>query len=63
MEELYDALIAGKMGSKAGFKPTEEQLEAMNCGIDAEKVAQIETNKDNISALQGDVQANNITLL
>ena len=56
MEELYDVLIAGKMGSKAGFKPTEEQLEAMNSGINAEKVAQIETNEDNISVLQNNVE-------
>lgn len=51
MEELYDALIAGKLGSKAGFKPTEEQLEAMNSGIDAEKVAQISANENDISSL------------
>ena len=31
-----------------GFVPTEEQLEAMNSGITANDVAQIETNKNNI---------------
>jgi hypothetical protein len=32
-----------------GFVPTEEQLEAINSGITAADVAQIETNKNNIS--------------
>ena len=31
-----------------GFTPTAEQLAAMNSGINAEDVAQIETNKNNI---------------
>ena len=34
-----------------GFVPTEEQLEAMNSGITAEGVAQINTNKTNISSV------------
>ena len=36
-------------GGGGGFTPTAEQLTAMNSGIDSTKVAQIETNKNNIS--------------
>ena len=35
-------------GGGGGFTPTETQLAAMNSGIDSTKVAQIETNKNNI---------------
>ena len=35
-------------GGGGGFTPTAEQLTAMNSGIDSTKVAQIETNKNNI---------------
>lgn len=35
-------------GGGSGFTPTAEQLTAMNSGIDSTKVAQIETNKNNI---------------
>ena len=34
-----------------GFTPTAEQLAAMNSGITAEDVEQIETNKNNISSI------------
>lgn len=34
------------------FTPTQAQLDAMNSGIDSTKVAQIETNKNNISSIQ-----------
>ena len=36
----------------SGFTPTEAQLTAMNSGINAEDVEQIETNKNNISSEQ-----------
>lgn len=57
MSELYPVLRALKMGPSGGgggggFTPTEEQLTAMNSGIDSEKVAQIGTNETNISSLQ-----------
>ena len=42
----------GGGGGGGGFTPTEEQLTAMNSGIDSEKVAQIGTNKNNILLLQ-----------
>lgn len=52
MGELYDILKAnglrGGGSGGSGFTPTQEQLTAMNSGIDSEKVAQIETNKTNI---------------
>ena len=58
MSELYPVLRALKMGPSGGgggggFTPTEEQLAAMNSGIDSEKVAQIGTNETNISSIQG----------
>lgn len=52
MGELYEALKAGKMSGGSGgggFTPTQAQLDAMNSGIDSEKVAQIGTNETNIS--------------
>ena len=57
MSELYPILRALKMGPSGGgggggFTPTEEQLTAMNSGIDSEKVAQIGTNESNISSIQ-----------
>lgn len=52
MGELYDILKAsglrGGAGSGSGFAPTQEQLDAMNSGIDSTKVAQIEVNENNI---------------
>lgn len=41
-----DEVIQGVL--TRGFVPTEEQLEAMNSGITANDVAQIETNKEDI---------------
>lgn len=35
-----------------GFTPTQEQLNAMNSGIDSTKVAQIATNASDISEIQ-----------
>ena len=56
MGELYDILKAnglrGGAGGGGGFTPTQEQLDAMNSGIDSTKVAQIEANKNNISSEQ-----------
>ncbi len=62
MSKLYPILRALKMGPSGGgggggFTPTEDQLTAMNSGIDSEKVAQIGTNENNISLLQGKVKA------
>lgn len=53
-EEKYLKAIA-EGGGGGGFTPTEAQLTAMNSGIDSEKVAQIETNKNNISMQQDSV--------
>ncbi|MBP5362741.1 MAG: hypothetical protein J6Y71_06965 [Ruminococcus sp.] len=47
---MFAAALAG--GGEAGFTPTDQQLTAMNSGIDSEKVQQIETNKTNISNIQ-----------
>lgn len=54
MGELYDILKANglRSGGSSGFTPTEAQLTAMNSGIDSTKVAQIETNKNDISTIQ-----------
>lgn len=55
MSELYDALKARALaggGSGGGFTPTTEQLAAMNSGITAADVEQIETNKTNILSIQ-----------
>lgn len=56
MGELYDILKAsglrGSSGGGGGFTPTPAQLTAMNSGIDSGKVAQIETNKNNILSIQ-----------
>jgi hypothetical protein len=56
MGELYDILKAsglrGGAGGGSGFTPTQEQLDAMNSGIDSEKVAQIATNQGNIEGQQ-----------
>ena len=42
---INNALSGGGGGS--GFTPTQEQLDAMNSGIDSTKVEQIDTNKNN----------------
>lgn len=39
-------------GGDSSFTPTQEQLDAMNSGIDSTKVAQIGTNKNNILSEQ-----------
>lgn len=48
----FDLLYAKKTSSGGGFVPTQEQLDAMNSGIDSEKVAQIATNTSDISDIQ-----------
>ena len=63
--DLYEALIAGRLGKGkggSGFAPTTEQLAAMNSGITSADVEQIGTNADDISALTPSVEAENITL-
>lgn len=56
MGELYDILKAsglrGGAGGGSGFTPTDAQLDAMNSGIDSEKVAQIQINKNSIDGQQ-----------
>ena len=49
VQALLDQLQAGGGSS---FTPTEQQLAAMNSGIDSTKVGQIETNAGNITAEQ-----------
>lgn len=44
----YEVSLGGGGGGGGGFTPTQAQLDAMNSGIDSEKVAQIETNESNI---------------
>lgn len=57
--DLYEELKAKKIGGAAsgGFTPTEQQLAAMNSGIDSTKVAQISMNENNISSEQGKTTA------
>ena len=43
--------------SGGGFTPTEQQLTAMNSGITSADVEQINTNKTNISSVQGKTTA------
>ena len=52
-DTMYDMMFAAALagGGDAGFTPTEEQLTAMNSGITATDVQQINTNKTNISLL------------
>ena len=50
VQALLDQLQAGGGGSS--FTPTEQQLAAMNSGIDSTKVEQIATNTSNITAEQ-----------
>lgn len=54
LKELKAAIEEGG-GGGGGFTPTQAQLDAMNSGIDTTKVAQIETNKNNILLLQQQV--------
>ena len=50
VQALLDQLEQGGGGSS--FTPTEQQLAAMNSGIDSTKVGQIATNAGNITAEQ-----------
>ena len=50
VQALLDQLQQGGGGSS--FTPTEQQLAAMNSGIDSTKVGQIATNTSNITAEQ-----------
>lgn len=50
VQALLDQLQQGGGGSS--FTPTEQQLAAMNSGIDSTKVGQIATNAGNITAEQ-----------
>ena len=49
MNSIFDALITKKIarGSGGSFVPTESQLNAMNSGITASDVQQIDENKTN----------------
>lgn len=48
----FNPLSGGGKGGGGGFTPTKKQLDAMNSGITAEGVAQINTNATNITNLQ-----------
>lgn len=53
--DMFEMLMAKSLpggGAGGGFTPTEAQLAAMNSGITSTDVAQIETNKNNISSIQ-----------
>lgn len=52
IEAYLDKIVENGGGGGGGFVPTQAQLDAMNSGIDSEKVAQIETNETNISSEQ-----------
>ena len=57
-DTMFDAMFGAAIAGGAqggGFTPTDQQLTAMNSGIDSEKVQQIDTNKTNISSLQEQV--------
>lgn len=49
-KQTFDKSMAdiGQGGGGGGFEPTNEQLAAMNSGIDTTKVGQIQTNKNDI---------------
>lgn len=56
-DTMYDMMFAAALagGGGSSFTPTEEQLTAMNSGITATDVEQINTNKTNISTLSEQV--------
>lgn len=59
-ELLLQLKEAIEQGGGSGFTPTQDQLDAMNSGIDVTKVEQIETNKNNILSIQqtiGDINS------
>lgn len=62
-EEAYLNKIVenGGGGGGGGFTPTDAQLAAMNSGITAEDVEQIDTNKTNISTIGTNVAIADIT--
>lgn len=51
-DTMFDAMFGAAIAGGGGFTPTEAQLTAMNSGITSTDVAQIETNKNNISSIQ-----------
>lgn len=53
----FNPFIDKNSDGGGGFTPTEEQLTAMNSGIDSEKVAQIATNAQNISGKQDTIDS------
>lgn len=56
-DKFFDAMMAATMAANgAGFTPDAEQLAAINSGIDSTKVAQIETNKNNILLLTPSIE-------
>lgn len=59
-ELLLQLKEAIEQGGGSGFTPTQDQLDAMNSGIDVTKVAQIETNENNISLLMENGAQNKI---
>ena len=55
MSELYENLKAKKLGGSSGggggFTPTQSQLDAMNSGIDSDKVADIAEMKPKVARI------------
>ena len=52
VEKYLNKIVENGGGGGSSFEPTDEQLAAMNSGITAEDVEQIDTNKTNILAEQ-----------
>ena len=48
IEKYLNKIVENGGGGGSSFEPTDEQLAAMNSGITAEDVEQIDTNKNNI---------------
>lgn len=55
VEKYLNKIVENGGGGGSSFEPTDEQLAAMNSGITAEDVEQIDTNKTNISKQQDTV--------
>lgn len=62
MSDFYGDMFGGsRAGGGGGFTPTSDQLEAMNSGITAADVEQIDTNKNNILKLENEKPFNDVS--
>ena len=52
MVDLYAVFLARALSGGSGFKPTEEQLNAINSGITSAKVAEFEAKQDALTTAQ-----------